>query len=377
MSKKEPRTWLVRGGKYGESDAWMLDNGVAAIDFNAVGSLVGAKSRDDVLQLVVAGNPEESPGSCRNWAAQLWAFAGRIEVGDLVVLPQKATRQLHIGRVTGDYTYVEDGPDYAHHRRAVEWIRTEIPRPVFEQDLLYSFGAFSTVCEVSRNDAAYRIRVVAAQEGAKDPGPRDDARSRDESKRNAARKPNKAAGVAASSGIRDDHGAQDDDDLQTDAPDLSTLISDRVTNRILTRFKGDKLEQLVAAVLEAMGMVITQAPKPGTDGGVDILAGHGLFGMDSPRLVVQVKSETTAVGDPVVNALHGAITREQADQGLLVALGGVNSNARQNLRGHRFTIAVWDEAKLLDAIYATYESLPAAIRADLPLQQRWVLIDDE
>ncbi|MGO3090619.1 MAG: restriction endonuclease, partial [Galactobacter sp.] len=267
--------------------------------------------------------------------------------------------------------------DYAHHRRAVEWIRTEIPRPVFEQDLLYSFGAFSTVCEVSRNDAAYRIRVVAAQEGAKDPGPRDDARSRDESKRNAARKPNKAAGVAASSGIRDDHGAQDDDDLQTDAPDLSTLISDRVTNRILTRFKGDKLEQLVAAVLEAMGMVITQAPKPGTDGGVDILAGHGLFGMDSPRLVVQVKSETTAVGDPVVNALHGAITREQADQGLLVALGGVNSNARQNLRGHRFTIAVWDEAKLLDAIYATYESLPAAIRADLPLQQRWVLIDDE
>ncbi|MGO3153071.1 MAG: restriction endonuclease [Galactobacter sp.] len=99
--------------------------------------------------------------------------------------------------------------------------------------------------------------------------------------------------------------------------------------------------------------------------------------MDSPRLMVLAESEAMALGEPAVNALHRAITREQADQGLLVALGGLNSNARQNLRGHRFTIAVWDEAKLLDAIYATYEKVPVAIRADLPLQQRWVLLDDE
>jgi restriction system protein len=35
-----------------------------------------------------------------------------------------------------------------------------VPRSAFEQDLLYSFGAFMTVCGMARNDAEARVRAM-------------------------------------------------------------------------------------------------------------------------------------------------------------------------------------------------------------------------
>ena len=40
----------------------------------------------------------------------------------------------------------------------------DIPRSNFDQDLLYSLGAFLTICEVKRNDAEKRIRAMAGKE---------------------------------------------------------------------------------------------------------------------------------------------------------------------------------------------------------------------
>lgn len=40
--------------------------------------------------------------------------------------------------------------------RAVAW-EQEVPCAAFDQDLLYSFGAFKTVCRVRRNDAKARV----------------------------------------------------------------------------------------------------------------------------------------------------------------------------------------------------------------------------
>jgi predicted Mrr-cat superfamily restriction endonuclease len=47
--------------------------------------------------------------------------------------------------------------------RPVRWLKAEVPRDVFRQDLLYSFGAFMTVCEISRNDALQRVEAVIRQ----------------------------------------------------------------------------------------------------------------------------------------------------------------------------------------------------------------------
>ena len=40
-------------------------------------------------------------------------------------------------------------------------------------------------------------------------------------------------------------------------------------------------------------LVPTKLSPPGPDGGIDIFAGRGPFGLDAPRLCVQVKSQNS------------------------------------------------------------------------------------
>ncbi len=352
----EARAWVVRGGRNGESDQVFLTDNLVGIGFNTFGDMAAVTSRDEMKALAVKSLPDAKEASAFNYAAQAWAFRGRIEIGDLVVVPLKNTQRVAIGRIAGDYTYVPDGLGNVHHTRAVEWLRTDIPRTVIGKDLLYSIGAFSTVVQVQRNDAAYRLGVLASSEDAEDPGERS----------GAVPKP-----VAASL-------SADDADLEDAATesgfDIDAYVSDRITARIRERFDGHRLAQLVGAILEAEGFVVQVSP-PGADGGVDILAGRGLFGMDSPRVVVQVKSEPKAVSDTVVAQLHGAVTRNSADQGLLVAMGGVTKPAEHQLVGQKFRIAVWDSERLQRAIFDNYEALPADVKADLPLRRAWVLAE--
>ena len=183
--------------------------------------------------------------------------------GDLVVLPRKLTSQIAIGRVSGPYQHRVVNSEL-RHVRSVDWLRTDIPRTAFEQDLLYSFGAFMTVCNIARNDAARRVAVVA--EGNIDPGPA--VPSREKKKK----QPPPPA------------------DHSDPVPDLVQLAHDQIVARIQSRFRGHDLTRLVDAVLQVEGWVTKRSP-PGPDGGVDVLAGRGSLGLDGPRLCVQVKSQ--------------------------------------------------------------------------------------
>jgi restriction system protein len=50
------------------------------------------------------------------------------------------------------------------HIRPVKWLKT-IPRSQFDQDLLYSLGAFTTVCQIKRNDAENRVLKILEKGG--------------------------------------------------------------------------------------------------------------------------------------------------------------------------------------------------------------------
>ena len=80
------------------------------------------------------------------------------------------------------------------------------------------------------------------------------------------------------------------------------------------------LREGLTAILTAEGFQCQQAP-PGPDGGIDITAGRGPLGLDSPRLLVQVKSGAQ-IGSPVVTQLHGVMTTHGAEQGLRLGSRG-------------------------------------------------------
>src|SRR5690606_25023737 len=87
----------------------------------------------------------------------------RMQPGDLVMTPRKGKSAIAIGEITGAYEYEPDNPGIYRHSRAVKWIRLDVLRAAFEQDLLYSLGAYTTICEIRRNDAERRVREKLRQ----------------------------------------------------------------------------------------------------------------------------------------------------------------------------------------------------------------------
>jgi restriction system protein len=158
------RLWLVRLGKNGEFESAALEKSLLSIGFNMTGDLSGAKDRDAILGVVKTIFPDAKPGRQANLFAQVNQFVNTMAVGDIVVSPFKTRSKIGIGEITGPYKQLETG----YPARPVKWLTTDVPRDAFKQDLLYSFGAIMTVCEIRRNDALKRVLAVA--KGGKDPG---------------------------------------------------------------------------------------------------------------------------------------------------------------------------------------------------------------
>ncbi len=344
--KQFPKVYLVRAGRDGEDEDYALENNLAIIGFRDVPSLEGASDFDAVLELVKNGYPDIKSRAAGNFSGQLWAFALAIQTGDIVVLPRKLTSQIAIGRVTVPYRYSQVNTEL-RHVRPVQWVRPDVPRATFEQDLLYSFGAFMTVCNISRNAAAGRVAAVL--DGKPDPGP--------------AVSPKSPIPPVVT-------------DESESAPDLSQIAHDQIVAKIQSKFAGHALARLVDAVLRADGWV-TKISPPGPDGGVDILAGSGSLGLGEPRLCVQVKSQNNPADVTMYRTLQGTMQTFKAGQGLLVCWGGFNKIVLQESKQSHFMVRLWDSRDLVGAIYRNYERLPAEIQADLPLKRVWMLVSEE
>lgn len=350
MDTNSSRIFLTRAGSDGEDEIYALDNGVAIIGFSEYPSLAAAKDFGEVFSIVNATRPELTKRGMGNYTGQLWAFALAMKVGDIVVLPRKLTSQVALGRVVGPYQY-EKVRGEMRHLRKVDWIRADVPRSVFGQDLLRSFGAFLTVCKINRNNA--RERVLAIMNGKPDPGFSADVKS-----------------------LRQEEGEESLSDEIESEHDLETEANDKIVAHIQNRFRGHALARLVNAVLIADGWSTKLSP-PGPDGGVDIFAGRGPFGLDAPRLCVQVKSQLSPADVTVYRTLQGSMQSYKAEQGLLVCWGGFNKVVLNEARQGHFTVRLWDSGDLVAAIYRTYDRLPAEIQAELPLKQVWMLVQEE
>ena len=168
VTRENPKVFVARAGKHGEDEEYALEQGVAIIGFSDFPSLEGAKDYNAVLRLVTTAQPDLKPRVAGAFAGQLWNFALGMEVGDIVVLPRKLTSQVALGKITGRSAFTgrlatpSDILDLSNG-----FARTYLERHLVK-DLLYSFGAFLTVFNVSRNDADRRVAAVL--DGKADPG---------------------------------------------------------------------------------------------------------------------------------------------------------------------------------------------------------------
>ncbi|MFC1934136.1 restriction endonuclease [Chloroflexota bacterium] len=335
--------WIARAGRHGEYENQFLNDKRVYLTWDALAhDLSLIKNRKELDVLLKKVYPNSKQGTLSNWRGQIWPFVKEMQEGDWIVLPSKLkSAAIHFAEIKGPYEFNPKAEDPFYHYRNVEWIATDIPRSIFDQDILYSFGAFKTVCQIKRNDAENRIRIMAG------------------------------AGWKTTPIIVTKTRAEDKLDTETD---LEILARDQIAKLIIRKFKGHGLTRLVEAILQAQGYITYRSPE-GPDKGIDILAAPGSLGFGNPRICVQVKSSETPVDSPTLNQLIGSMQNVQAEQGLLVSWGGFKSSVDRELATQFFRVRLWDQDKLIDALLSNYDKLSEDLRAELPLKRIWTIAE--
>lgn len=343
--------WLIRAGSHGEYEQKFIQENRVYVTWEGLDvDLSKLPSRTALSAAMEQRYPDTKPKAIMNWVSQVWPFAHEIKKGDLVVLPLKTQPVVYIGEVTGDYHAEIKGSDPFFHWRSVKWVGEAVPRTHFGQDLLYSFGAFLTICRIRRNNAEQRITAMRA----------------------SGWKPETLKAMLGTG------QPTSDDELAVSDTNLEELAHDQIAALISARFKGHQLTRLVEGILKAQGYTTYRSPE-GADGGSDILAGAGPLGFAAPRLCVEVKSEAAAIGREPLDKLLGAMTKFNADQGLFVAWGGFKNNVQKEMATQFFRLRLWSQKELLEQLFEQYERLDDDLKAELPLKRVWMVAaqDDE
>ena len=339
--------WLIRAGSRGEHEQKFLDEGRVYVAWEELDVDLGAlPDRQALIEVLEDRFPDEKAKALLNWSSQVWPFAKDMAVGDWVAMPSKLQSGLYFGELTSDYHFEALGPNPYYHWRSINWFSGLIPRTVFSQDLLYSFGAFMTICRIQRNDAEARVKAMAARnwkaEGVKDSAPRT------------------PVGLQGSAG-----GEEAADSANVN---LEELAADRIERLIEARFKGHGLTALVEAILQAEGYSTYRSPE-GADGGA--------LGFGKPQICVEVKSGSDPVDRPTVDKLIGAGQKFGAETCLFVSWAGFKSNVQKELARDFFRVRLWSRKELLEKLFAHYYKLPEEMRLALPLKRVWMVASQE
>lgn len=338
--------WLFRAGKSGQYEAKFLNDKKIYLTWDELDeNLSSFKEKRSLFDFLVEHYENQKRNTVRNWTGQIWPIANEMQIGGWVILPSKMKAAIHVGEITGEYKFDPKAENPFYHYRTVKWIATDIPRSNFEQDLLYSLGAFMTVCRINRNEAEARIKAMSTNNWL----------------------PVKQATSKTSKGNLDESGAE------LEAPsDLEQLSHDQLAKFIIRKFKGHAMAQLIESILKAKGYTTYRSPE-GADKGVDILAAMGAMGFGKPRLCVQVKTGDTPIDRPTLDQLIGAMQNFHAEQGLLVSWSGFKSTVDKEIPNQFFKVRLWGQKEIIEELLLNYDKLDEEMKVEIPIKRIWTL----
>lgn len=134
-----------------------------------------------------------------------------------------------------------------------------------------------------------------------------------------------------------------------------------------------EFQDLVAALLTAMGYHVAWVAPPGRDQGVDIVAFTDPFGADGPRIKVQVKRQPSSkITVDGVRSFMAVLSNN--DVGIFVANGGFTSEAIREARQQETRrITLIDLERLFDLWVEHYSAMPESNTQRLPLRPVYFL----
>lgn len=138
-----------------------------------------------------------------------------------------------------------------------------------------------------------------------------------------------------------------------------------------------EFQELVGALLQAMGYHVAWIAPPGKDGGTDIIAYNDPLGTRPPRIKVQVKRNANSPRIDVIALRSFMAVLAEGDVGLFVALSGFTKDADYEARQSHRRLNLIDARRLMELWTAHYGQLDDIARARLPLKPVWFLASGE
>lgn len=324
--------WIIRAGKGGVRAAEWADKGYIAIYWNLGGADIAALDKTQIKVLYRAQFPDASRQVVASNVGMIYRFAREIAEGSTVVMYEPSTRLYHIGEVAGPCEYVASGDsddDDGSYRRKVLW-KTTASRDALSARAKHSLGSISTLFSVSE-DTLRELEEASASEGVSLVC-RGDADSEEESS-------SEAREATIEDGI------------------------ERIKDRVL-QLNWDEMEQLVAGLLRCMGYK-TSMTRRGSDGGRDVIASPDGLGLESPRIIVEVKHRKGAMGAPALRSFIGGL--RSTDSGLYVSTGGFTKEAIYEADRALMPVKLLDLDQFVRLVVDNYDNADMDMRAILPL----------
>jgi hypothetical protein len=148
--------WVVRAGEKARYVDEFVRGSYVAINFVGLAADDLSATDENAIKARVTSPAE------RSYANQLIAFAYRMQIGDIAIVPRLTSnnRDYLVGRIVGPYQHVAAAPASGPHRRAVQWLGL-FGRDALSQTAVNTLGAISTLFRPSAVEAELRGLLTA------------------------------------------------------------------------------------------------------------------------------------------------------------------------------------------------------------------------
>lgn len=163
-----------------------------------------------------------------------------------------------------------------------------------------------------------------------------------------------------------------EDDAGTPFEEAKEAARDVIRDYLVTMPPYD-FQNLVAALLEAMGYHVLWIAPPGPDRGIDMIAHTDPLGTSNPRIKVQVKRQgDTKISREGVSSFVGTLGSQ--DVGIYVSAGGFTAEAEREARSQeQRRVTLIDLDRLVELWIEHSSRLDDADRQRLPLKPIYFL----
>lgn len=325
---KDPTMWMVRAGEGAYLIEDFLKNKSVAIGWDEVGDLSKVTDVEVVKKKLRTSYPQFKDGQVNNFSGQLSRFRNEFTKGQSVITYNPNERVYWIGEIMSDYEYLPQLIKSYPHVRKVEW-KQSVSRDQLSTTSKNSLGSTLTIFKISP------LTVKELLDGK----------------------------VVTENNLQ--VAEVETQTLETIKEDIEARATEFIKDKI-TKLDWEEMQDLVAGILRGMGYKTLVSPR-GADRGRDIMASPDGLGLENPKIMVEVKHRTGAMGSQEIRSFLGGLRPN--DKGVYVSTGGFTKDAKYEAERSNIPLTLIDLDMVALLIVQHYDKFDTETRALIPLKK--------